>query len=278
MFKAILKSTLIATTLAAAATVANAAPVVFDRGLPTANLNDTSGAARSNVSWGYGAWSPTYYSGDDFTLSAGSQWKIDTLRVWATIGRNSALSPSLIAERYSSISLYGGADATLVNLMSGNTVGNGTDNANITISQVHYVDGSDYDSFGNQLNLFQFDFHNLNWVVDGGVTQYFSVAGVDNASEATYRPFFMHASNAALGGPHADGADDRYAAFYDNGAGGLTFDGLENSGAVNGGWDKSSDINVQVEATKVPEPASIALFGAALLGLCASRRKRGAKR
>lgn len=276
MFKVTLKSSLLAACLACTAVMAQADPVVFDRGLPTANLNNGAGANRSNVAWGFGDNSPraAYYSGDDFTLAAG-QWKISTLRTWAVIGGVANLSPTLIADRYSSISLYGGSGTTLTNLMSGATAGNSTNNPNITITQVHYAGNLDYDSFGTPLNIFEIDFNNLNWIVNGGVSQNFSVAGVDNPSETAFRPFFMHASNAGLGGAAAAGADNLYSAYFDNGVGGLNFDSQINS--LGNGWDKSSDINVQIEASVVPEPAPMALFGVALAGLAASRRKRAAK-
>lgn len=273
MFKAALKSSILAAALALTAVVAQADPVVFDRGLPVSNLNDAAGPSRSNVAWGVGEQSPAGYVGDDFKLGTG-QWNISTLRVWAVIGRTDALSSTLIADRYSSISLYGGSGTTLTNLMSGNTVGNSTDNANITIKQVQYTGSLNYESFGNQLNIFEIDFNNLNWLVDGDILQNFSVAGVDNSSDTTFRPFFMHASNAALGGAPAQGADDRYNDYVANG-GVLDFVGVENSNG--NGWDKSSDINVQIEASAVPEPASMALFGFAFVGLAASRRKRAAK-
>ncbi len=272
MFKMILKAPVAALILASAA--AHAAPVVFDRGLPTANLNDSFGASRSNVAWGSNQATPPKYTGDDFTLAAGT-WNISTVRVWAVIGLTSNNSASLIADRYSSISLYGGgAGNSLTNLMSGNTTGNTTDNANITIKKVQYAGGENYESFGNLLNIFEIDFNNLNWTVTGGELQNFSVAGLDNTAETTFRPFFMHASNAAAGVAPADGADNLFKEFVQNGAN-LDFVSTVNSNG--NGWDKSSDINVQIEANAVPEPASMALFGVAMAGFGLARRQRRIK-
>lgn len=274
MYKTILKTCFTVVLMASAA--AQAAPVVFDRGLPVTNLNNGAGASRSNVAWGFGESTPAYYSGDNFTLGAGN-WNVSTVRVWAIIGATSDTSPSLIADRFSSISLYTGDGATLTNRLSGNTVGNSTDNADISITKVNYSSGANYDSFGTMVNIFEIDFNNLNWLITGGVTQNFSVAGVDKPGDQTFRPFFMHASNAALGGATADGADGKYAAYYQDGVN-LTFDGLIDSGLPGNGWDKSSDINVQVEASAVPEPTSIALFAVALAGFGIARRQRGVKR
>jgi hypothetical protein len=265
-----IRSSLAAVMLTAITGSAMAAPVVYDRGLPTANLNDAAGANRSNVAWGFDQNTPAFYAGDDFTLGAGT-YRIDTVRTWAVIGGVGNTSPTLIADRYSSIALYGGSGPNLNQLMSGNTVGNGTNNANISITKVQYAGGADYESFGNELNLYEVTFSNLNWVVDGSVQQFFSVAGVDNAADAVFRPWFMSASNAALGGSPADGADDLYSAFFDNG-GTLAFDSTFSS--LGNGWDKASDINVQIEAERLPEPGSLLLFGLGLIGLTAARRTR----
>lgn len=276
MFKNVLKSAVLLTLLAAATTAASADIVVFDRGLPTANLNNSAGANRSNVSWGFGAWTPTYYSGDDFTLGGAGQWNISTVRVWANVGDLGSLTA--LEDRFSSISLYGGSGPTLVNLMSGATTGNSTNNSNISITAVTYAGGANYQGTGGTFsNIFQIEFNNLDWLVNGGEKQHFSVAGVDKGGQP-YSPFFMHASNSALGGAPADGADQLYSAFFDNGANGLVFDGSINSADLGMGWDKSSDINVQIQASVVPEPSSVALFGVALLGFAATRRKRGAQR
>jgi hypothetical protein len=52
---------------------------------------------------------------------------------------------------------------------------------------------------------------------------------------------------------------------------------IENSGGVDGGWDKSSDINVQVEGSVVPEPATMVLLslaGLSSLAMVWIRRRR----
>lgn len=265
-----IRASLVAAMLTVITGSAMASPVIYDRGLPTTNLNDAAGANRSNVAWGYGPSSPPYYAGDDFTLGAGT-YRIDTVRTWAIIGGASDTSASLLADRYSSIALYGGSGANLNQLMSGNTVGNGTNNANISITKVQYAGGANYESFGNQLSLFEVTFNNLNWVVDGSVQQFFSVAGVDNAADNVFRPWFMSASNAALGGSTADGADDLYSTFFENG-GMLAYDSTGSS--LGNGWDKASDINVQIEAERLPEPGSLFLLGLGLIGLTAARRAR----
>ena len=65
----------------------------------------------------------------------------------------------------------------------------------------------------------------------------------------TYQ-WFNHASNAELSGAPQDGADGAMLQF---GAGG-NFEGAVDSNG--NGWDKSSDINVQVFAHRATEEAS----------------------
>lgn len=61
-------SILIGTIVLAIAATANAGPVTLvDRGLPTANLNNASGANRSNVAWVDGRYpTPHVLLGDTF--------------------------------------------------------------------------------------------------------------------------------------------------------------------------------------------------------------------
>ena len=68
---------------------APASPLLFDRGLPTSNLNDAAGSSRSNVSWADGYYfnapPPTSYKapGDDFIIgSLGSTYHLDRITLW----------------------------------------------------------------------------------------------------------------------------------------------------------------------------------------------------
>jgi len=45
---------------------------------------------------------------------------------------------------------------------------------------------------------------------------------------------------------------------------------------LSNGWDKSSDIDVVVAGTAVPEPASLAIFGVSLAMLGVMRRRQKA--
>ena len=72
-------------------------------------------------------------------------------------------------------------------------------------------------------------------------------------------------SNAALSGSQQDGANDFWKWFYQG-----TFGGDFGAGD---GWNKGSDINVRIAANPVPEPATMLLLGAGLLGLVGLRKR-----
>jgi len=244
------------------------ASLIVDRGLPDENLNNAAGGDRSNVAW---AFNDGFLSGNDFTLGAlnpnAGKWRIDQIRVW-TIGGESALG-----DRFSLLKLFMGADgSTVPEAASANLTpeSNSTDNTNVEVNKVSYADETVYQgSGGGLLNIWQLDFFNLG-LFDPGL-HLFALGG-----EGADSPFtFMHASNAALSGTTQDGSDDRYRWF-----GGTASDASITTGNLldsdGSGWDKSSDINIQVFATQVPAPSVIALMAVGLLGLRHQVRRRSA--
>jgi hypothetical protein len=215
-----------------------------DRGLPTANLNNAAGSDRSNVAWSNGN---DYISGDTFSVgSAGQTWVVSGIRTW-NIGELGVA----FGDQFSNDTLYLGTGA--VSPVETGTVAPGSDadsNPNITHTAVTYADGSNYQgSSGDYLQIWQNDFTHLDYVVSGGQTQFFAV---DGTVIGPIGYWFNHASNAALSGSPQQGADNLWVAWsksdlstpnYCNSAGG--------TGVCDGGWDKSSDINVQVFASQV---------------------------
>jgi hypothetical protein len=75
------------------------ADVIFERALPTANLNNAAGADRSNISWAPG--DNTYILGDDFTLASDSV--INSFSVWEVSNNGSPTT------EFGSLSLYVGS-------------------------------------------------------------------------------------------------------------------------------------------------------------------------
>lgn len=230
---------------------AHADVLVVDRGLPTANLNNAAGGNRSNVSWSFSGGS---FVGDSFTLggAAGTIYTIDALRTWVIARDGVPLSATL----YTGI----GANANLTATSSA-----------ASFTSVTYAGGASYETVGGLIrSLYQIDFTGLNIVAAAGTTISFGVDGVNQGGYA----FFNHASNAALSGSPQSGADNVMSEYLHDGTG-ATYVGVFNSNG--NGWDKSSDINVQVfaDVAAVPEPATWAMMivGFGAVGGAMRRRK-----
>jgi hypothetical protein len=222
----------------AAAMTANAAMLV-DRGLPTANLNNAAGSDRSNVAWLFTGYTAADYwlVGDTFKNTSAQTWAIDTIRLWTMKTTDTAI-------------LWGGFDGSSIGVVSGAG----------TISAATYADSSTYQvPSGAFRSLHQVDFA-VNITLAPGQIFNFFLDGT--SSDSGYTLPFVHASNAALSGSTQDGSDG--SMLYANVLGGTIALADIGTWDSNGdGWDKSSDVNLQVLGTAVPEPSTY--IAAALL-------------
>lgn len=245
MFKQTIRAALLAVLLISSAI---AAPILVDRGLPNINLNAAAGADRSNVAWAYANYtSDDYYVvGDSFANTSEKTWVVDSIRLW-TVGR----TESVVLRDLSGGSILGSSLST------------------------SYPDPASSLYGASGLALFQIDFV-VNFLLAPGQSYSFFVDGAGSAAsgQGTSVPF-AHASNAALSGTPQDGADDLilYARILGGLLDPLSFGSLDTNG---NGWDKSSDLNVQVFGTAIPEPATLSLTLLALgfIGLLSLRRLR----
>ena len=242
--KIILTCTMSALLLAGAQQV-SAGTLLFDRGLPTANLNNDAGPDRSNVAWAFTEYtSPNYWLvGDTFTNTSSETWSIDTIRLWTVGNTDTAI-------------LRGG--------LAGSTIG--------IITDATYADPSSslyQGSSGSMIAMHQVDFA-VNISLGAGQTYNFFLDG--SGSETGIVVPFVHASNAGLSGSPQEGADSLM--LYANVLGGTVDMGSVGTWTSLGdGWDKASDVNVQVFGHVPDGGATLVLLGLALVGLSTLRRK-----
>jgi hypothetical protein len=221
--------------------------LVVDRGLPQSNWNDASSIAlRSNVRW-------TLYSegfvGDDFAVGQpGERWVINSIRMWAVPGLSESGDPAALGDVYQDIRLYfGGSDADVSPIVSGRLApgSNAVEGADIVVSEAR--NAPLYENFGANLKIYQVEFRNLNLSVEGGKKYNFGAWGLgrhtDKSTTKVY-PWFTHASNSQLGDVKADGADGKLILFD---AAGRFQENYDGNGVA---WNKSSDLNVQVFASR----------------------------
>ncbi len=227
------------------------AAVLVDRGLPSTNLNNAAGPNRSNIRWATDAQNAGLF-GDDFTIgNAGENFQVDTITTWVAPGLSIG-DPVELGDFFSEVTLLGapGSGSNIAPISTGTlSVGSSaTSNSNISISQVTYSDGSGYDNFGTEVNLWQVDFNNLGLNIAGGEAYSFGVRGVGRQIGAStlFYPWFNHGSNAALSGVPQDAADNLLSEYDASGNFVRTFD------STGDGWDKPSDLNIRVSGKRVP--------------------------
>jgi hypothetical protein len=223
----------LAGVLLAASQLAVAQALVFDRGLPTANLNNAAAANRSNVAWSDIETLPEtpWLPGDDFTLGGAGPYTVTTIRVWST--------------STTGLSLRGGVAGSPITVQS----------TTYTSTPVTYANSQTYErSAGGFLPLFQIDF-SVNIPLNGGVTYQYFLDGPATpvAPAGDNQGVLLHASNAPLSGSTQQGANGILLFLANDGTvrtwNALTGAGTYCPGCV--GADKVSDGNVQVFALAV---------------------------
>jgi len=222
---------LLAGVLLAGSPLAMAQMLVFDRGLPTENLNNAAGADQSNVEWADIETLPEtpWLPGDDFTLAGTGSYIVTSIRVWSTDNTGLALRGGVAGEP------------------------NGIIAKAYTATPVTYVNAETYQtSAGDFLPLYQIDF-SVNIPLNGGVTYQYFLDGPATANGSDFMGAHLHASNAALSGSTQTGADDTFL-FLGNDDTVYTWDTATGDGTYCPGcvgWNKTSDGNVQVFAQPV---------------------------
>lgn len=255
------------------------AVLVVDRGLPTANLNNVSGANRSNVAWGDPQNPEQYIIGDDFSMpnpgSSADTWTITKVTTWAVAGAAGDAN-FFMGDRYQNVRLYMGLPGiglvTSGSFIAGTNTVQNFDGVTITVTRDQYVGGLDYETTsGAFAQLWKVEFSGLNFVVNAGDTVNLGVSGT--AYDQVNRTWFNHSSNAGLSGSTQDGSDNLMREFD---LANLPDPGVAWDSNQAGIWDKSSDMNMMIEADyqAVPEPATMAIVGAGVAALLRTRRSK----
>ncbi|HZJ81218.1 MAG TPA: hypothetical protein VFC95_00815 [Guyparkeria sp.] len=227
----------LATALLFAPQLAAAQTMVFDRGLPTENLNKDVGPDRSNVTWD-SATKPTWLIGDDFMPPGTEAYVVKTIRVWAMGKSNEDLTQS------NDLSLFGGPTGGTIETLS----------TTYTSTPATYTGGNKYQgNSGDYRDFYQIDF-TVNIPLNGGEEFQFFVGPAGT---------HVHASNKDTSGSTQEGADNQVLRVNpENGE-------IETMGTT----APVSDINVQVFAqtqaegtvASIPTMSNLGLAGMALM-------------
>jgi len=272
-----------------------AATVLVDRPLPVSNLNNDAGLDRSNVAWAETTASDGTFNwayGDHFSIGAvGQSYSVSDLRVWV-IGN---LAHDSLTNIFSSLSLMGGkvgstesgsaacADTTgtpshacvdadgIASLTTVNTDGS---DANVSVSPATYDGGLEYQSLAGDLkNIFEVTFHNLTWNIEGGTNYAFFLSGIPGSVGNDGKSPFLSASNAGLSGNVQEGADGLLWELAQD-ANTNQYLAMAQWNSLEAGWNKASDINVQIIGTEAPEPGTLSILAVGLAAFGLARRRK----
>lgn len=243
-----LHTAILATSLAV--TMSANATMLVDRGLPTDNLNNAAGGNRSNVDWvqqptgGNNTPADYFMVGDTFQNTSSQTWNINQITLWTDGGTTTTAS------------LWGGVQGQTIGIVQPSGVISGATYPGATGANLLGYQGQS----GSYYSLQQITFA-VNIILAPGQIYDFFLDGSDPGSG--YGLPFVEASNAALSGSPQDGADgSMLEAEVVNGS--LVPSSIKSWTSLGNGWDKASDVNVQVSGTAIPEPSTV-VAGALLL-------------
>lgn len=247
----------------ATVSISSAGPIIFQRALPTTNLNNAAGVNRSNAGPIQGSFGGTPFTlGDDFILPGTGSIVIDSISVFM-ITNTLAGTPS---SEFSQIRLFGGADnfpvpSPLTQLSQ-----------TYTATKVQYNGATDFQSLSSStlFSIYQLTFAGLGWTVQKNQYYDFAVNGTPIGGNT----FALSVSNDVLGGatnPGAPAWDGSFLFFQGNP---LNLTAASNTGTLIG-FGKGADVNVIITSgVPVPEPASFGMFAIGLGALVMRLRRK----
>jgi hypothetical protein len=245
----------------------------LDRGLPNdSNINGAS--PRSNLAWLADTEATGNINGDSFSFN--NSGNITSITVFEVANNPAGGSSSLPTSEFSSISLYEGADGSPLPLVSSSytsllvTYQPGGENYLGTDGVTHYA-------------IYALTFSGLNLAVAGHTLYDFAVDAVGNPGGCVNTVFGdpcilgLHGSNAGLSGTPQQGSDGQFLTFTVGGGTASLIgpcNGACQAGSIPLGLNApAEDINVQIQGTLTPEPATFGTLAASLGGLLLFARK-----
>lgn len=245
------------------------AGVLLQFPLPTTNLNQAAGAARTNASVVEGSFpGPVpYIAGEDFIiLSNTTSYVVDSLTVWAIANSPTSGSIDTLGQEFSSFSLYmgytpDGAGATWTQ------VGSSTLNSNQlnAAPRAYYTGTTNYQTLnpasGAYYPLYAVTFGGLNWSIPAGQVSYFGVGGVPIGSNTLALSVSAYTDNPQFD-PFLFLIGNPWTPTYQDHSDSITnFTGL-------------TALNFSINDAGVPEPSTFGLLGLGIAALALKLRRR----
>lgn len=259
--------------------------LIYERDLPNAVdsggtmwVNNTA-PVRANVDWAGGPDTSSGYDiiGDTFSFAGGAN--INSLTVYEISNTPCATSACIGAatpgSEFSSISLFLGPQAGTLNQMA----------TTYSAVQQYYQPGMSYQGpSGDYYAIFALTFNFASQAVAAGQTWAFAVDGIANGNNLLMLSGVNTAAaiqSSTVSNPVIENGGDNQYYYYNltsqtltstNSAAGFPY--ACNSGGACGGWDKGSDLNVQINGILLPEPGTILLTGLGMLVFASRIRRR----
>jgi hypothetical protein len=238
------------------------AGVIYQFPLPTTNLNQAAGAARTNAS----VVAVPDIAGDDFLLSNSVSYVVDSLTVWSIANSPTSGPINTLGQEFSSFTLYTGytpdglgATWTQVNSYSLNST-----QLNAA-PRAYYTGTTDYQTLnpasGAYYPMYAVTFSGLNWSIPAGQVSYYGVGGVPIGSNTLALSASLYTS------------DPQYDPF-------LILTGNPWTPTSQGGADSISGfkglaaLNVSINGAAVPEPSTLGFLGLGIAALALKLRRR----
>lgn len=238
---------------------------IYEFPLPTTNLNSAGGSDRTNASVIQGSFAGPvpFIVGDDFVASNSTDSVITSLTVWAIANSPTSGTIDTLDQELSTVTLYLGQTPDGGYTWTQTGVYTLTNSQLAVAPRAYYTGTTDYQSLNGSsyYPIYALTFSGLDWYIPAGQISYFAVGSVPigdstfalsvslDPDTSTYDPFWF-----LVGSPYTPTYGD-YSDSIDNFTG-------------------QTVVNVSMDGSSVPEPATLGLLGLGIAGLVLKLRRR----